>query len=104
MSKFLKYAAHPVAPQANEGRVIRRNHLASAAFPTEVQGKIASMGLQRVAGNVFSCPASKDFWAVRGNKIVKLVSNEVDDGSSIPAAPKDKPMAFLTSILDDLTL
>jgi len=79
------------------------NHFASIS--PEAQKKVASMGLNRVAGNVYECPSTRDFWAVRGNKIVKLVADEaVDDGSSIPAAPKNRPMEFLTSVLDDLTL
>jgi hypothetical protein len=40
---------------------------------------------------------------VQGNKIVKLVGNEVNQGESIQAAPDDRPAAFLAGILDDLS-
>lgn len=100
-----KYASHAVAQPREEGRVIRRNHFSAAVSITpEIRSKIASMGLERVAGNVYACPSKQDFWAVKGNKIIKLVVDEVDDGSSIAAAPSNSPMDFLTNILDDLTL
>lgn len=99
-----KFASHALAQPREEGRVIRRNHFAAASVSPEAKSKIAHMGLERVAGNVYACPASQDFWTVKGNKIIKLVVDEVDDGSSIPAAPSNSPMDFLTNILDDLTL
>ena len=58
--------------------------------------------MRRIAGNVYECPSTKDFWKVQGNRIVKLVGDEVSAGESIPAAPDDKPAAFLANILDDL--
>ena len=67
-----------------------------------VQFEIDDLMLRRVAGNVYECPSTKDFWKVNGNKIVKLVGNEVNQGESIQAAPEDRPAAFLAGILDDL--
>jgi hypothetical protein len=87
-----------------ESAVYSKNHFASAipVLP-ETQQKIASMGLMRVAGNVYECPSTQDFWQVTGGgKIMRLSGDEVDNGESIPAAPEDKPMEFLSSILDDL--
>ena len=69
----------------------------------EVLRKAASMGLWRVAGNAFICESSKDFWKIRGNKIVRLVGDEVDNGDSLAAAPEDNPSGFLDDILGDLT-
>lgn len=92
-------------PAAGIGQSPRRGnrHFASSQLSPEVQQKIASMGLLRVAGNVYECPSSQDFWQVTGGgKIVRLSGEEVDNGESIPAAPQDKPMEFLSSILDDL--
>ena len=88
-----------------EAKINLRNHCASTKHSPEVQRKIASMGLTRVAGNVYECPSSQDFWQVTGGgKIVRLSNNDVvDNGESIAAAPKDKPMEFLSSVLDDLT-
>ena len=80
-----------------------KNHAASEPS-AETKRKIASMGLFRVAGNVYECPSTQDFWQVTGGgKIVRLSGDEVDNGESIAAAPTDKPMEFLSSILDDLS-
>jgi hypothetical protein len=87
-----------------EGAVQHQNHFASTnRISAETQQKIASMGLLRVAGNVYECPSTQDFWQVAGGKIMRLSGDEVDNGESIAAAPKDQPMEFLSSILDDLS-
>jgi hypothetical protein len=102
---ILRYAtaAGITARREFERAGIRKNHFASATeFSPAVQRKIASMGLLRVAGNVYECPSSQDFWQVAGGKIVRLSGDVVDNGESIAAAPKDQPMEFLSSILDDL--
>src|SRR5271163_639610 len=100
-----KFAMHSVGQPREQGRVIHRNHFANdTSISPDVRTKIARLGLERVAGNVYACPSKQDFWAVKGNKIIKLVVDEVDDGSSIAAAPSNDPMDFLTNILDDLTL
>ena len=72
------------------------------AIPRDVQFEIDSLMMRRVAGNVYEAPSTRDFWKVQGNRIIKLVGNEVDNGESIPAAPEDRPAAFLAGILDDL--
>lgn len=64
--------------------------------------KAASYGLTRVAGNAFILPADRSFWMVRGNRIMRLVSNEVDNGEHLPASPEN-PEEFLDDILGDLT-
>jgi hypothetical protein len=71
-------------------------------IPRDVQFEIDSLMMRRIAGNVYECPSDKSFWVVKGGRIIKLVGNEVDEGQSIPAAPDDKPAAFLAHILDDL--
>jgi len=60
------------------------------------------MGLSRVAGNTFVCESTKDFWRVSGNRIVRLVGNEVDYGDKLVAAPEANPAEFLDGILGDL--
>jgi hypothetical protein len=86
------------------GMDARPHNRFTASVPVEAQRKIASMGLTRVAGNVYECPSTQDFWQVTGGgKIMRLSGDEVDNGESIPAAPQDKPMEFLSSILDDLS-
>jgi|SRR5208337_3408483 len=83
--------------------IFSKNHYArSVAYPADIQDFIQQFDMHRVAGNVFECPSTKDFWAVKGNKIIKLVGAEVDNGESILGAPEDKPQAFLANILDDL--
>lgn len=101
MPKIHPKQAHGLAEKADETGF--RNHFAGlAAYPAEVRDEISRWGLTRVAGNVFECRSTKDFWAVKGGTIMKLVGNEVDAGESIPGAPGDKPAAFLANILDDL--
>ena len=78
------------------------NHLASSPLSAEVIRKAASMGLRRVAGNQFVCESTKDFWQVRGNKLVRLVGNEVDNGDRLSAAPEDNPAQFMDDILGSL--
>ena len=83
--------------------VFSKNHFSSEALPKEVSSKIASMGLTRVAGNAYICESTKDFWTVRGNKVVRLVIDEVDNGESLAPAPSNDPASFLAGILDDLS-
>ena len=101
--KIYSKVAHGVKGEKAGESIFSKNHFASMmAIPRDVQFEIDEYMMRRVAGNVYECPSTKDFWKVQGNKIVKLVGNEVNQGESIPAAPDDKPAAFLAHILDDL--
>lgn len=103
MRKIYPKSAHGIAGRDASETLFSRNHFASsAAMPRDVQAYIDQHSMRRVAGNVYECPSTKDFWKMQGNKIVKLVGSEVSNGESIPAAPDDKPDAFLAHILDDL--
>lgn len=64
----------------------------------------AAMGLIRVAGNVFECPSSKDFWKVDGSKVIRLTSSEVDNDESLKPANTVNPSKFLKDILAELEL
>ena len=102
MGRIKAASAHGLGSTKDSG-IFSKNHYASSRpLSAEVKAKIASLSLQRVAGNVYECPSTADFWKVKGNAIVRLTVDEVDNGESIPAAPKNQPMAFLNSILDDL--
>jgi hypothetical protein len=104
MSKIQPIPAFGLGAEKSTKNVFSRNHFASAApMPVDVMQQINDFDMRRVAGNVYECPSTKDFWQVKGNKIVRLVVDEVDNGEAIPAAPKDEPMEFLGSILDDLS-
>jgi hypothetical protein len=95
--------AHGLKGEKPGESIFSKNHFASMmAIPRDVQFQIDEYMMRRVAGNVYECPSTKDFWKVQGNRIVKLVGNEVNQGESIPAAPDDRPAAFLAHILDDL--
>lgn len=84
--------------------VFSGNHFSSKTkLSSEVRQKLASMGLERVAGNIWESPSTQDFWQVKGNKIVRLSGDEVDNGESITAAPSNQPLGFLSAMLDDLT-
>jgi hypothetical protein len=78
------------------------NHLSASLMSKEVLRKAAAMGMWRVAGNIFECQSQSEFWQVRGNKLVRLVGNEVDNGDHLPAAPSENPEAFMSDILGDL--
>jgi hypothetical protein len=79
------------------------NHFKSASVSSELAQKLASGGYRRVAGNIFLCPSSKDFWNVRGGKIVRLLGVEVDNNESLMGAPSGNPASFLEDALADLT-
>lgn len=101
--KIFPKTAHGVKGEKPNESIFSKNHFASMmVLPRDVQFEIDSLMMHRVAGNVYECPSTKDFWKVQGNKIVKLVGNEVNQGESIQAAPSDTPSSFLAHILDDL--
>lgn len=103
MRKIHYKSAHGIGSDEIEELTFGKNHFASATpIPAEVQRYIDQFSMHRIAGNVYECPSTKDFWKVQGNKIIKLVGSEVNNGESIPGAPNDKPQAFLAGILDDL--
>lgn len=78
------------------------NHYAGK-LTKEAAAMVEEMGLQRVAGNVFECPSTKEFWKISDNGgIVRLTSGEVDNGEKISPAPKDEPADFLSGILAEL--
>ena len=103
MRKICPIVSHGLGSEKTNEATFSKNHFASlSAYPKEVQQQITSWGLTRVAGNAFICESSKDFWQVKGNKIIKLTGDEVDNGERIAGAPEDKPERFLAGILDDL--
>jgi hypothetical protein len=100
--KVYAKASHGLGQDKSES-IFAKNHFASSmAIPHDVQDMIDRYTMSRMAGNVYECPSTKDFWKVQGNKIVKLVGNEVNQGESIPAASSDKPAVSLASWLDEL--
>jgi hypothetical protein len=64
--------------------------------------KAASMGLIRIAGNVFECPSSRDLWKVDGDKVMRVSSVEVDFHESLKPADPANPDRFLKDILAEL--
>jgi hypothetical protein len=88
MRKLSSGISHGIGSSKSSKSLLSKNHFASAEpISPEIKSKIASMGLTRVAGNAYLCESTKDFWKVQGNKIVKLTSDEVDNGDKIAAAP-----------------
>lgn len=101
--KIYAKAAHGLKGEKPGDSIFSKNHFASSVpYSIEIQEQIAGWGLTRVAGNSFICESSKDFWQVKGNKIVKLVGNEVDAGESIPAASENHPASSIAAMLDGL--
>lgn len=82
--------------------------LASADIVDEgsVQKLAKDMGLElrRVAGNVYEAPASRDYWAIREGKLVRLTGGTtvVDDGEKLDPADVQDPETSLNRILADL--
>jgi hypothetical protein len=104
MGKLRASTTFGLGGQKSTDSVFSKNHLASESkLSPEVHQKIASLGLNRVAGNIYECPSSKDFWKVQGNKVVRMVAEEVDNSEKLAAAPADNPAMYLASILDDLS-
>lgn len=64
----------------------------------------AAMGFIRIAGNVFECPSTQDFWKVNGSKVIRLSSSEVDNGESLKPANVANPSRYLKDILAELDL
>jgi len=68
-----------------------------------VQSVIARFKLRHIAGNVYECPSTKDFWEVKNGRILKLVeSSEVDNGEKMIPVDRMDPESNLQKILDDL--
>lgn len=98
---------HALGAQRNNDEpagVPHKNHFAASKISREAQARIDELGLVRVAGNVFECPSTKDFWKVNGNKVVRLSGGAVDNGEKVVAADAAAPDDFLSEILSDLTL
>jgi hypothetical protein len=104
MSKFFHYASHGVGFTPEVEGTNKSNHFASTTvLTTEAKKKIASLGLQRVAGNIYEAPSTRDFWQVTGNGGIKrLCAEEVDNHERIAAAPSSAPSDFLDEILGSL--
>lgn len=86
---------HAVAPSTN--------HFKSASVTRKLAAEIHELGLRRVAGNVFECPAQRDFWAVADGKLMRLSMTEVDDNEHLAAAPRNDPGSYLSQVLNDLS-
>ena len=67
---------------------------------------VEEMGLVRVAGNAYECPATREYWRVndKNGSLTRLTSGEVDDGDKIAPAPKESAQTedFLQGILSGL--
>ena len=78
------------------------NHAKSSAL-TKVASEVRRMGLIRVAGNSFINPSNKDFWSIKGDKVVRITTVEVDNGEKMDPTPVDHPQDFLNAILDEIS-
>ena len=104
MGKLRATTSFGLGGNASTESVFSKNHFSSSnKISPEVKQKIASMGLQRVAGNAYICESTQDFWKVTGNKVVRMTVDVVDNGESLASAPSNDPATFLAGILDDLT-
>lgn len=70
----------------------------------KVGSKIAySLGMTKVAENMYECPSTKDLWRVEGSRIIRVSkADEVDNGETMKAADVNAPDVFLAKILEEL--
>lgn len=96
-----RFKAHAVTSKSTMADEVHNELLLKFA---SVDSVIAKLGLNRVAGNVYECPSTRDFWEVKNGKIMRLTSeNEVDNNETLTAADHMNPEASLQQILADLT-
>lgn len=78
----------------------------AAALSKQAKEVIARMNLQRVAGNMYECPSTRDFWQVTAEGGIKRLAETttVDSGEKLMAADATDPESTLNTILSDLTL
>lgn len=79
----------------------KRSKTGSKASAKGLQ-KAAGMGLIRVAGNMFECPSSKDFWRVDGDKVIRVSSVEVNLNEKLQPADSNNPDRYLEKLLSEL--
>jgi hypothetical protein len=105
MRKFHPNVTVGIGGSRDQEGIFSKHHFAGIdKCSSEVQRKIAEMGLRRVAGNQFVCPASHSFWQTSADgKVIRLVKSEVDEGDKLQAAPADDPKAFLDDLLENLS-
>ena len=81
---------------------------ASAEIVEEVvvhrMARALGLELHRIAGNVYEAPASRDYWAIRAGKLVRLTGNAtvLDDDEHLEPADVQDPESSLNRILADL--
>jgi hypothetical protein len=102
MKRTIHYIAKGIGIPPSEAITPSNNHCASLKLDKKASAMVIEMGLQRVAGNVFSCPSSQEFWKVKDGSLVRLTGGEVDNKENVAPAPKDDAEDFLQSILADL--
>lgn len=90
-------ASLPVQKTASHVEIVEENVVRKLALDM-------GMDLRRVAGNVYENPASRDYWAVREGKLVRLTGADtvVDDGEKLDPADVSDPEDSLNRILADL--
>jgi hypothetical protein len=102
MGRLFHYASHGIGTAPEQETM--KNHFASTTVLTaETKKKIASLGLERVAGNIFENKSNRDFWQVtKDGGIKRLCAEEVDNHERIAAAPAEAPQDFLSEVLGAL--
>jgi hypothetical protein len=78
------------------------NNHAKVAGITKIAAEAKARGFRRVAGNTFICESTKDFWGVKGDKLVRLTIQEVDNGERIDPGPVDRPQNFMNEVLGEI--
>jgi hypothetical protein len=105
MAKFHHSASHGLGSREEQSiELPSKNHIKTASISPSAMRKVADLGLQRVAGNAWLCPSTKDLWRINGDKVIRITLEEVDNGEEIVAEHSENPSMFLADVLADLTL
>jgi hypothetical protein len=105
MAKLYHSSSHGIGSRSDESLELPSgNHIKTASISKTAKRKIDELGLQRVAGNAWLCPSTKDLWRVNGDKVIRITTVEIDNNEELPATGSGDPSMFLTDVLADLTL
>lgn len=103
--KALAYALNtPEVVETLQVAVGTNNHFKTSSLTDKLEREISRLNLHRVAGNVFVCPSTKNFWEIKNGTILRISKEEVENNESVQAAPSDNPEEFLDEVLSGLTL
>jgi hypothetical protein len=101
--KFNKTATAVMGSRLQPESVPPSNFFRQASITPSLAKEIKAKGLVRVAGNHLTCVSTKDFWAIKGGKLVRISKQEVDNGDTLAPADVHSLRGSAHNFLDDFT-